>query len=639
MSPYVFIMLVAAMLCTFIAVYVWPRRHINSETIPIVLLLIGITGWITAALGGLLDQELAHKMLWAKFEYIGVVSVPLLLLIYILYHSNYSRQLTGMRLALLAFIPAVTLLLAWTNGMHGLIWTAYVPYLENGLALSHKIYGPGFWVYWVYSYLLLLAATVLIVRSMLGSARLFRWQSLLVVVGILAPWIGNLLYVLHLSPFKDLDLTPLGFSITGILLAIGLFRWQLFDIKPIVQAAVLAGMADGLLIVDNQGRLLVVNQAAEAILGQNGSEMIGKPLEQFIQGWQPPGKGSDQRTGKTIEIKLPCGTGIMTYEISQSPFDEKAGSPQGRVIFLHDVTERKRLEESLQEAGRKRAEALLQQSENKYAILFKNMSVGVIYQSADGRVVDMNPAAASILGVDQAQISSVDAINANLLTIHADGSAYPAEEHPSMVSLKTGLPLRNQVMGIWFPDEQAYHWVNINTTPQFMPAEDKPYQVFVTFDDITEARQAAEKNALLAEIVKSSDAAIIAKDLNGTITSWNRGAQRIYGYSGDEMIGKSLSVLIPEDRADELPKFLEKIKLGESIDFYETKRLRKDGQTFYATLTISPIRDADGRIIAASTITRDISERKQSEEALARQTEELARLYRASASLLTDVDA
>lgn len=636
MSIFVLLLLVAAITNTFIVVYIWPRRQDNSETIPIVLLLLAATEWVVTNLGGLLDQNLAHLILWTRVEYLGVVSVPLALFVYVLYRSDLDRRLTVSRLVWLAIIPAATLLLVWTNGLHHLFWITFVPYLANGLVLAHKVYGPGFWVFWVYSYLILLAATLLTIRTMLRSARLFRWQSLAVVIGILAPWVGNLLYVFHLDPIQDLDFTPLAFSISAIMLAVGMFRWQLFDIKPIAQSAVIAGMADGLLIIDRHGRLLLANPAAQAILGHPGSEMVGKPLEQFIPGWRPPGDGAPPPAGKTIEIKLPGSQGNLDYELRDSPFYEKRALPGGRIIFLHDVTGRKRLEESLQEAERKRAEALLQQSENKYAILFKNMSVGVIYQNVDGRVVDMNPAAASILGVDQAQISNVDSIYANLITIHTDGSAYPAEEHPSMVSLRTGLPVRNQVMGIYSPNEKAYRWIIINAMPQFKPGEDKPYQAFVTLDDITESRRAAEKNALLAAIVESSDAAIIGKDLDGTITSWNRGAQRMYGYSGDEMIGRPISVLIPPDRADELPEFLEKLKLGGSIDFYETKRLKKDGQSFYVTLTISPIRDADGRIIAASTITRDISERKQSEEALAQQTEELARLYRASASLLTD---
>ena len=90
------------------------------------------------------------------------------------------------------------------------------------------------------------------IRSMRGSVRLFRWQSILVAIGILAPWVANFLYVLDLNPVKNLDLTPLAFGITGVALAIGMFHWQLFDIKLIAQAAVITGMADGLIILTHR---------------------------------------------------------------------------------------------------------------------------------------------------------------------------------------------------------------------------------------------------------------------------------------------------------------------------------------------------------------------------------------------------
>jgi PAS domain S-box-containing protein len=116
----------------------------------------------------------------------------------------------------------------------------------------------------------------------------------------------------------------------------------------------------------------------------------------------------------------------------------------------------------------------------------------------------------------------------------------------------------------------------------------------------------------LAAIVESSDDAIISKTLDGTITSWNRGAERIYGYSPDEMIGKSMSILAPVDRDDE-PTILERIASGQSIEQYETMRLTKDGGTIDVSLTVSPIKDADERIVGASTIARDVSERKRSD--------------------------
>ncbi len=126
---------------------------------------------------------------------------------------------------------------------------------------------------------------------------------------------------------------------------------------------------------------------------------------------------------------------------------------------------------------------------------------------------------------------------------------------------------------------------------------------------------ADETRALLAAIVESSDDAIISKDLNGTITSWNAGAERIFGYAAEEMIGKPITLLIPADREEEEPSILSRIRRGERISHYETLRRRKDGHLISISLTVSPVLGANGTIIGASKIARDITERKRLEEA------------------------
>jgi len=127
----------------------------------------------------------------------------------------------------------------------------------------------------------------------------------------------------------------------------------------------------------------------------------------------------------------------------------------------------------------------------------------------------------------------------------------------------------------------------------------------------------------LAAIVESSDDAIISKDLNGCIMSWNQGAQRLFGYTAQEMIGQPVHRLIPQDRLDEEPRILERLRLGQRIDHYETVRQRKDGTMIDVSLSVSPIKDRGGRIVGASKVAREISERKQGERDLANLVEAL----------------
>ena len=121
----------------------------------------------------------------------------------------------------------------------------------------------------------------------------------------------------------------------------------------------------------------------------------------------------------------------------------------------------------------------------------------------------------------------------------------------------------------------------------------------------------AELRGLLAAIVESSDDAIISKTLEGVVTSWNRGAQRIFGYSAEEVVGQHISLLMPPERVEDMRRILERVRRGERVDHYETKRRTKDGRIIDVSLTVSPVRDADGNIIGASKVARDITEQKR----------------------------
>jgi len=134
-----------------------------------------------------------------------------------------------------------------------------------------------------------------------------------------------------------------------------------------------------------------------------------------------------------------------------------------------------------------------------------------------------------------------------------------------------------------------------------------------TVYDITERKRAEREVVQLAAIVEFSDDAIIGKTPDGIITSWNKGAERIYGYTADEIVGKPISTLVPADHADEVPQILDKIRRGEHIEHYETVRRRKDGELIEMSLAISPIRETEGKITGASTIGRDITAQKRIE--------------------------
>ena len=155
--------------------------------------------------------------------------------------------------------------------------------------------------------------------------------------------------------------------------------------------------------------------------------------------------------------------------------------------------------------------------------------------------------------------------------------------------------------------------------------------------DITKRKEAEERLRHLAAIVESSNDAIIGKTLEGHILSWNKAAERIYGYAFEEVVGQPVSMLVPHDRSDELPELLAKLKSGESIAHYETVRVRKDGTHIPVSLAISPVKDAEARIVGSSTIARDITERKWAEEQLRQASQYSRSLIEASLDPLVTI--
>jgi PAS domain S-box-containing protein len=167
------------------------------------------------------------------------------------------------------------------------------------------------------------------------------------------------------------------------------------------------------------------------------------------------------------------------------------------------------------------------------------------------------------------------------------------------------------------------------TIVPFLNEQGKPRQYVAIRADITERKRAEESLGRMAAIIESSDDAIISKTLDGIITSWNGGAEKLFGHSAKDAVGRSMLMLFPPERVSEGADILARIARGESVDHYETVRMRKDGKRIEVSVTISPIRDSQGKIIGASKIARDISERRELELAVAAAAEqERARIAR-----------
>jgi two-component system CheB/CheR fusion protein len=193
-----------------------------------------------------------------------------------------------------------------------------------------------------------------------------------------------------------------------------------------------------------------------------------------------------------------------------------------------------------------------------------------------------------------------------------DGRAMAHAECPMAVTLREKRPIRGLDAIAERPDGTRVPFLPY-PTPLFDDAGNLIGAVNMLVD-ISDRERAAAQAQYLASIVESSEDAIVSKDLDGIIKSWNRGAEQLFGYTAEEIVGKPVTVLIPEDRIDEEPAILDRVHRGERVEPYETVRRRKDGSLIDVMLTVSPLKDAGGRIVGASKIARDITDRKRAQE-------------------------
>lgn len=232
---------------------------------------------------------------------------------------------------------------------------------------------------------------------------------------------------------------------------------------------------------------------------------------------------------------------------------------------------------------------------------------------ADGRLTYCNDAAVALWGA-RPDIGQTMFTGAWKL-FDRDGAVIPPDHSPLALALRERRPMPGQKVTAQRPDGSFVHY-EAHPTPIFGPDGRLIGGVSVLVE-LTDRDKDEETAHRLAAIVESSNDAIIGMDLDGIVVNWNAAAQRLFQYSAEEIIGQPVTVLLPDDRKDEEIGILERIRRGERVEHYETRRRRRDGEIIEISLTVSPIRGTGGRIIGASKIARDITERRRHEEARA----------------------
>lgn len=353
---------------------------------------------------------------------------------------------------------------------------------------------------------------------------------------------------------------------------------------------------DPIYLIDLQGRFLDANDVACEQLGYTHEELLGMSLKDInlpeAAGTIPHQIRKVQELGRVVFESQHVRRDGSSFPVEISA---RAIYYQGQPVMLgvaRNITERKRAEEALRD------------SEARYRAIFDNANDAFHFHDEDGRLLDVNEVACRRLGYRREEL-----LKMTLKDVNAPEAAVLVPQRIKEIrerghSVFEAREIRRD--GSTFP-------VEVSVRPVFYKGKSAMLGIS---RDITERKLAEEASTRLAAIVESSEDAIVSKNLDGAITSWNRGAERLYGYSKDEIVGKHISILVPRNRPDDVKDILEKVKRGESVEHYETKRMRKDGTIIDVSLTVSAIKGRDGRTLGAATIARDITERKLMEDRL-----------------------
>ena len=380
---------------------------------------------------------------------------------------------------------------------------------------------------------------------------------------------------------------------------------SIFNLNP--DAIVLNRASDGKFIDCNQGFLNQIGYSREEVIGHTSLELNLYDHEDR-QRYVDEIPREDELYNFELRLRRKDGSALDTL------YSSRFIILNGEQIILNigkDITNRKKSEAALEEA-RKTLELKVQKrtkelkSASKYNRSLIEVSVDpLVTIGPKGKITDVNKSTESVTGYSRDELIGTD---------FSDYFTEPEKARDGYQQVFKNGTVMDYPLEI--KHKNGHFTPVLYNASVYKDDNDEIIGVFAAARDITKIKKAEEEIQKLANIVESSDDAIISKTFDGIITSWNKGAKTLYGYSQDEIIGKNISILIPPHLKDEYKRFTNLILRGERVYHYERERIRKDGKVIDVALTLSPIFDLSGKLVGISTIARDISIRKKAEKKL-----------------------
>src|SRR5437764_4205793 len=442
-TPYIFPVVIAGVISAGLALYAW-RRRLMAGVVPFSILMLAVAVWTLGYALELAGGDIPTKIFWLGIEYLRIVIVPVALLALALQYTGRTKWLTPRILVLLSIEPLITLVLVWTNDIHHLIHAKVGLEISSAFTVLVITRGTWYWINVVYSFLLLLLGTALIVSfipTLRRSASVYRGQVSALCIAVLVPWVSNAVTDFGLSPLPNLDLTPLAFTVTGIAMAWSLFRFRLLDLTPVARHAVVESMSDAVIVLDKYNRITDVNPAAQRILGHTLSELVGQPAAQVASAWPEQVERFRGATEAHEEIVLAVDGRACYFDLRLSSLYHQRGHLTGRLIVLRDITEHKQAMEALELAREEQAVSACENarlyleaySQRQYfEALMHNSPIAVATTDLNDKIVACNPAFEQLFGSTQTEI-----VGCHLAEV-VSSPGYYAEVERNLARIKQG---------------------------------------------------------------------------------------------------------------------------------------------------------------------------------------------------------
>jgi PAS domain S-box-containing protein len=330
------------------ALYVWRRRRASAgASLTVVLAAAG--WWGLAYALELAATNLPTKLLWGDAKWLGVALLPPAWFAFVMQYTRRDRWVSWPVMAALAVPPVAVIVLLAIPATHDLV-RYYPPEAAADPAEAIAQVGPLFWPFLAYADLVVWGCTALFVWTLLRLSRLYRRQSLLLIVTLLLPILANLLHNLNVRPFGRVELTPFLLVLTGAVLVWGIFRFRLLDLAPIARSQIFQLMQDAVVVLDPYGRVVDANLAAERLIGQLVGQVVGQPLAQLVPAWTTAishGHGASTSSDTSGDEAIIAG---RVYELTVSALPDRQGQPTGDLLIARDVSERRQAERDLRDS-------------------------------------------------------------------------------------------------------------------------------------------------------------------------------------------------------------------------------------------------------------------------------------------------